>query len=208
MKILSAEFVRSCVRADHFPGDRLPELACAGRSNVGKSSLINSLLQRRGLAKVSGTPGKTRVLNFFRVTTSDPGAKSFYLVDLPGYGYAKVSASIRAQWGPMIEQYLAGRSALRGILLLIDARHVQNQDRRAVEWIRELGCPCILVATKADKLSRNARAKQFAAIRRDLGVPDQVPCVAYSSVTHEGRETLWGVMRDVLAEAGGRSIRT
>src|SRR5262245_66481171 len=105
MKILAADFIKSCVVPEQFPADRLPEIAVAGRSNVGKSSLINSLLHRRGLAKVSRTPGKTRAINLFLVSTSSPSLPRFYLVDLPGYGFAKVSKSVRAQWGPLIESY-------------------------------------------------------------------------------------------------------
>src|SRR5579885_2795646 len=128
MKIVDAVFVKSCGRVSECPSDSLPEVACVGRSNVGKSSLINSLLHRRSLAKVSRTPGKTRLLNFFRVTIATPGLQQFYLVDLPGYGYAKASKSLREQWGPMIETYFAERQELRGVLFLVDARGVQEQD--------------------------------------------------------------------------------
>ena len=120
MKLLSAEFIKSSVSPEQFPADRLPEIAFVGRSNVGKSSLINSLLHRKKLAKVSKTPGKTRAVNFFTVRTSDPKLSLLSLVDLPGYGYAKVSKSTRAQWGPMIEQYLEQRQSLGVVILLIE----------------------------------------------------------------------------------------
>ncbi len=198
MKILSAEFIKSCPDPEQFPRDRLAEIAFAGRSNVGKSSLINSLLGRKGLAKVSGTPGKTRILNFFRITTGDSWRRTFYAVDLPGYGYAKVSKSVRAQWGPMIEGYLTGRADLRGILLLLDVRRREQHDRTAFEWLRGIGPQAIVVATKVDKLARGQRREALEAIRRELGLDETVPLLAYSAVTHEGRTELWGAIRSLL----------
>lgn len=202
MKILSAEFIKSCLIPEQFPCDRLPEIAFAGRSNVGKSALINSLLGRKGLAKVSGTPGKTRIVNFFRVKTGDPLLRNFYAVDLPGYGYAKVSKSVRAQWGPMIEGYLTGRSELRGILLLVDVRRTEHHDRTAFEWVRRIGPRTIVVATKVDKLARGQRKAALEAIRSGLNLDDTVPLLAYSSVTHEGRDELWGVMKGLVSPKG------
>lgn len=199
MKILSAEFIKSCHVPEQFPRDRLPELAFAGRSNVGKSSLINSLLGQKGLAKVSGTPGKTRVLNFFRVTTGDPLLGSFYAVDLPGYGYAKVSKSVRAQWGPMIERYFTDRTELRGVLLLVDIRRPELHDRVAFEWMREVAPQAVVVATKSDKLAGGQRRKALDAIRAELNLDDAVPLLVYSSVTHEGRKELWGVIRALFS---------
>jgi GTP-binding protein len=198
MKIVSAEFVRSCERPDQLPHERLPEVAFAGRSNVGKSSLINSLLHRRGLAKVSGTPGKTRLINYFRITTEDPQLRAFYLVDLPGYGYAKASKSIRAAWGPMIQRYLTQRVELLGVILLVDARGLEAQDLSTAAWLREIGRPPIVVTTKVDKLSRNERGASEQGIRDSLQLSPADDLVMYSSTTHEGREALWGVIRHKL----------
>lgn len=205
MKIVAAEFIRSCREPEQWPSGRLPEMAVAGRSNVGKSSLINSLLNRKGLAKVSAVPGKTRILNFFQITVTDPRVRTFHVVDLPGYGYAKVAKSVRAQWGPMIERYVADRADLRGVLLLVDVRGIEHHDRVTVEWLRGLGLPTIVVATKADKLSRGARLGALRAIRGALGLPDTTPLIPYSSTTHEGREELWGAIRGLLLSATPRT---
>jgi GTP-binding protein len=198
MKILSAEFVKSCDRPDQFPQDRLPAVAFIGRSNVGKSSLINSLLRRKGLARVSRTPGKTQLINIFLVTTDDPRIRKFYAVDLPGYGYAKVSKTVRAGWQPMIEQYLTGHEDLRGVMLLVDSRGTERQDAEAVAWLIRSGIPVLLVATKSDKLTRNERAGCLAALRDAFGLPEEADVVAYSSVTHEGRDELWQAIRKIL----------
>jgi GTP-binding protein len=200
MKIIAVEFIKSCNEPSQFPKDRLPEVAFVGRSNVGKSSLINSLLGRKSLARVSGTPGKTQMVNFFLVTTADPALKRFYVVDLPGYGYAKAPKSLRAQWGPMIEGYLADRAFLRGVLLLVDARRAEDKDREAYEWLNELGRPPVVVATKIDKLSRGLRRSHLTATREALGLHEGEPVVPYSSVSHEGRDELWQLIREHLEE--------
>ncbi len=199
MKILSAEFIKSCEKPEQFPRDGLSEVAFVGRSNVGKSSLLNSLLHRRGLAKVSRTPGKTCTANFFRVVTGDPLLKSFYWVDLPGYGYAKVAKSVQAQWGPMINGYLTERQELMGILLLVDARGVERHDVATFAWLRTLGLRVIVVATKVDKLSRAERRGSMVAIRGSLDVPGGTELILYSSVTHEGRDELWRAIRKLLS---------
>jgi GTP-binding protein len=198
VKIISAEFVKSCQTPDQFPKDGLPEIAVVGRSNVGKSSLINSLLQRKGLAKVSGTPGKTRLVNFFRVTTADPRLREFFVVDLPGYGYAKVARSVRAQWGPMVERYLSSRNTLGGVIQIVDARGTEGQDRAAYAWLRELGREPFLVATKVDKLGQGARRASEAGIRTALDLPDSGRVLAYSSVVNEGRDALWGAIKGMI----------
>ncbi|MBI4400591.1 MAG: YihA family ribosome biogenesis GTP-binding protein [Nitrospirae bacterium] len=198
MKIVTAEFIRSCHDPGQWPRGGLPEVAFVGRSNVGKSLLINSLLHRKGLAKVSATPGKTRILNFFRVTTAAPVVKTFSVVDLPGYGYAKVAKSVRARWGPMIERYLTGRAELRGVILLVDARGVERHDQMTFEWLNGLKQRTAVVATKVDKLTRSERRKSLAAIREALGLPEAIPLVPYSSITHEGRDELWQTIREML----------
>ena len=200
MKILNAEFVKSCERPDQFPKDRLPAVAFIGRSNVGKSSLINSLLRRKGLARVSRTPGKTQMINVFRVTTDDPRIRQFYVVDLPGYGYAKVAKTIRAGWQPMIEQYLTGSDGVRGVLQLVDSRGTERRDGEAVGWLLRSGIPVLLVATKSDKLTRSERAGSLTALRDAFDLPEDADVVAYSSVTHEGRDELWQAIRKMLTD--------
>lgn len=198
MHILAADFIKSCAAVEQLPDERLPEVACVGRSNVGKSSLLNSLLRRKGLAKVSGTPGKTRLLNVFRISTADPRLRRLSLVDLPGYGYARVPKSVRRHWAPLIEAYLAEREELRGVLLLVDARGPQPQDRDTAAWLRERDLPTVVVATKVDKLTRGERAAAFAAIRETLALPSDTPLIPYSALTHEGRDALWDAIRELL----------
>ena len=198
MNILSAEFLKSCETPDQFPAERLPEIAFVGRSNVGKSSLINSLLRRRGLAKVSGTPGKTRCINYFRVTTGDPRFRAFYVVDLPGYGYAKVSKSVQAQWGPMIQCYLTSREQLCGVVMLVDARGLETHDMSTHAWLQDIGRPSVVVSTKADKLGQRERRASSEGIHEALQLPREAGLVVYSSTTHEGRDELWKAIRDLL----------
>ncbi len=198
MKIISAEFIRSCYQAEQFPRDRLPEVAFVGRSNVGKSALINSLLHRKKLAKISRTPGKTRAINFFRVVALDQGRSAFYVVDMPGYGYARVAKSVRAQWGPMIEGYLNERPELRGIVFLVDSRGHESLDDSTLTWLRTLERPVVVVATKVDKLTRSERAGSVAGIKEELRLTADEGPIAYSSVTHEGREAVWRVLRQLV----------
>jgi GTP-binding protein len=198
MKILTAEFIKSCRAPEQFPADRLDEIAFVGRSNVGKSSLINSLLNRKSLAKVSKTPGKTQAVNFFLVTTADPVASRLYFVDLPGYGYAKVAKTVQAEWGPLIERYVVRSERLRGIVLLVESRVLAPQDVLTVEWLHAIGRPVIVVVTKVDKLRANERRGIRDRVRGALGVTSDVPVVSYSSETHEGRDDLWGAIRDRL----------
>jgi GTP-binding protein len=198
MKVLGAEFIKSCGSSAQFPAGRSPELAFVGRSNVGKSSLINSLLYRKSLAKVSKTPGKTRAVNFFTVRTSDPQLASLCLVDLPGYGYAKVSKTIRAQWVPLIEQYLLDRPSLHLVVLLIEARVCTEQDAMTARWIQSIGRSLVIAMTKVDKLRRKERDAAVQATRRVCGVDEEVPIVLYSAETHEGRDALWGEIRSRL----------
>ena len=197
MKIFAAEFIKSCVSPEQFPSGDLPEIAFVGRSNVGKSSLINSLLNRRDLAKVSRTPGKTRAVNLFLISTSDPDLSQFYLVDLPGYGFAKVSKSIRAEWGPLIESYLSERAALLGVVLLVESRVVTDQDRQTFSWIRSIGRNPLVVATKADKLKPSERVRTLRQTHLDLGLVEGEMLIPYSSVTGDGRDRVWGALRDL-----------
>lgn len=198
MKILTAEFIKSCRTPEQFPVDRLSEIAFVGRSNVGKSSLINSLLNRRSLAKVSKTPGKTQAVNFFLITASDPVASRFYLVDLPGYGYAKVAKSVRAEWGPLLDGYVAGRTGLRAVVLLVESRVIAPQDVMTAAWLRAIGRPLIMAITKVDKVRGNERRGVLERTRSALGLEADIPIVPYSAETHEGREALWGAIRDRL----------
>lgn len=181
-----ATFIKSAVHPPDYPDtEGLPELAIAGRSNVGKSSLINTLVNRRKLAKVSNTPGRTQLLNFFRVDDR------FVICDLPGYGYAKVPAAIRAQWGSMIETYLATREPLRALLLLVDVRREPGQwEHDLIAWLTHHGRAVLPVVTKIDKLSVSKRKPAIGKIARSLGMqPRQV--VGWSAVNGDGLETLW-----------------
>jgi len=179
------------------PESTLPEIAFAGRSNVGKSSLINSLLNRRNLAKVSRTPGKTRAVNLFVISTGDPQLSNCYLVDLPGYGFAKVSKSLRVQWGPFLESYLQNRVTLLAVVLLVESRVVTDLDRQTVTWLRSIGRNPLVVATKADRIKPSERVRVLRQTQRDLDLTDEEAPIPYSSVTGEGRDRIWGALRDL-----------
>lgn len=192
MKIKQAEFVGVFVDMNQLPDNQLPEVAIVGRSNVGKSSLINRLANRKNLAKSSSTPGKTRTINFYCFN------RSWYLVDLPGYGFAKVSRSEKARWGKMIEKYLSGRKTLRGVILLVDIRHSPSVDDRTMkDWLEHHQIPFMVVATKADKLSRSARQKNLAMIRRELQLPMEQPPLGFSAVSGEGLEELLQALQEI-----------
>ena len=192
MKIKQAEFVGVFVDMNQLPTDQLPEVAIVGRSNVGKSSLINRLANRKNLAKSSSTPGKTRTINFYSFN------RSWYLVDLPGYGFAKVSRREKARWGKMIEKYLSGRKTLRGVILLVDIRHSPSVDDRTMkDWLEHHQIPFMVVATKADKLSRSARQKNLAMIRRELQLPMEQPPLGFSAVSGEGLEELLQALQEI-----------
>ena len=185
MKILSAEFLTSATSLVQLPRQRRPEIAVAGRSNVGKSSLINCLLRRHGLARVSAVPGRTQLLNFFLVN------QEFYLVDLPGYGYAKVPASVRQAWGPMVEAYLSAARDLRGVILLLDARQgVTEKDLAMKGFLDDLSLNCLPVLTKIDKLRRTARDAQIRDAADTLGLGDPREIITFSAKSGEGREDL------------------
>lgn len=186
------------------PGE-LPQVAFSGRSNVGKSSLINTVLnrQRSNIARVSATPGKTREINFFRVdaVTSAERPLEFFLVDLPGYGYAKVPQSVKKQWQDLIEWYLRNSPDLKGVVQLIDVRHEPNEaDRIMIEYLFETEMPALFALTKVDKLTRSARAAQVRAVVKALGVdPDQV--IEFSAVTGEGKDELLDTLENILCES-------
>ena len=193
MEIKSAEFVTSMsVYADPTPA--LPQIAVAGKSNVGKSSLINSLCRRKALAKTSATPGKTRLINLFLLNGT------FHLVDLPGYGFAKVDKQEKQRWGAMMEKYFRETAALKLTLHLVDIRHEPTRDDLQMnEFLRAMGLPFLVVATKADKISRGTRMKQLAPICRQMQVqPWQVIC--YSSESGDGRDKLLEKIEEALAE--------
>lgn len=184
MKILAAEFVTGAAQPSQFPRSVLPEVAFAGKSNVGKSSLINALLGRKHLVKTSSTPGKTREINFFRINDA------FLFVDLPGYGYAEAPKAVQQGWQLLLESYLTEREPLRGVVLIVDARHEPSPlDRRLKDFLASHGVPVLLVASKADKLSRNESAAQLARIAAAFDLLD--PPLAYSSKTGLGRDALW-----------------
>lgn len=187
MKITSAEFVKSAFNESHWTSDGLREISFLGRSNVGKSSLLNSLLQRKGLARTSNTPGRTQSINFFLVN------EKFYFVDLPGYGYAKVSKTMRADWGRMAEEYLAKRRELVLSIQLIDSRHAPTElDLKLNEWLIFNQKTHIVVATKADKLSSNKLNKSFQEMEKTLS---ESKIILYSAETGKGRDELW---REIL----------
>jgi GTP-binding protein len=194
MKIISAACTISAVGPNQYPDTGYPEIAMVGRSNVGKSSLINSLCSRRTLARTSGTPWKTQTLNFFAINDQ------MYLVDLPGYGYAETSKGKHREWGEFITDYLRDRDKLALIIHLIDLRHEpMKNDKKASEWMMRLNVPCVIVGTKADKISRSRRPAHIAAIRKGLMLPSHVRSLIYSSETGEGREELWQFVRSILS---------
>jgi GTP-binding protein len=191
MKITSAEFIKSAYNESHWTNDNLPEISFLGRSNVGKSSLINSLLLRKGLAKTSNTPGRTQCINFFLIN------EKFYFVDLPGYGYAKVSKSMRQDWGIMAQEYLAKRPQLMLSIELVDLRHLPTKlDEQLYEWLVYNQKPHIIVATKADKLSNNQLKKNLTEIEKAM---PESKVIAYSAKTGKGRDHLW---QEILQSIG------
>jgi GTP-binding protein len=195
MKIKSAEFVTSAVQPSQYPPAELPEFAFAGRSNVGKSSLINTLVNRKKLVQTSSTPGKTRLVNFFRVNDA------LMLVDLPGYGYARVSEAERQKWRPMIEQYLSGRKNLKAVIVILDARRDPGKaDTQLLDWLARIGIPAILAVTKCDKLSKTALTKQVRVIAQGIAA-SQEDLVLFSAKSHEGRDALWRAISN-LAQLG------
>lgn len=194
MDVKSTEFIKSAVEPAHYPVSDLPEVAFAGRSNVGKSSLINILVNRKSLVRTSRTPGRTQLVNFFSVNGQ------FVLADLPGYGFANVPLAVKRTWGPMIETYLAQRANLRGVVLILDVRRIPSpEDRLMLQWLRTFSIPVLPVINKCDKVSRNERARQAAAISRALDVPAD-EFVFFSALSKEGKEFLWERLESLLFE--------
>jgi GTP-binding protein len=193
MTAIKAEFVGSAVKPDQYPRDALPEIALAGRSNVGKSSLINRLVNRRKLAHTSGKPGKTQTINFYRVDDR------FYLADMPGYGFARVSKAVKAAWGRMIEHYLTSRKELRGVIHVIDLRHPPTEDdRRMYDWLKHVGLPAIVVATKSDKIARGRWQKHIKQVREGLSLRPDDPLILFSAQSGQGKNELWSTIHDWL----------
>ncbi|MBI9076032.1 MAG: YihA family ribosome biogenesis GTP-binding protein [Desulfatibacillum sp.] len=191
MIITSANFMASATKPGNYPPPDLPEIAFAGRSNVGKSSLINSLLKRKKLVKTSSTPGRTQLLNFFCIN------EAMVFVDLPGYGYAKVSKQMRKEWGAMIETYVTTRPTLAGVVLILDLRRTPGvEERENLAWFNVNNIPVILVATKADKFSRTRQIAQQQGMAKALGLPlDMIHM--FSAKTGMGRDDLWESILDV-----------
>jgi GTP-binding protein len=185
MKIKSAEFITSATKPSQYPPAELPEIAFAGRSNVGKSSLINTLVNRKRLVKTSSTPGRTQLINFFNINDV------VGFVDLPGYGYARVPVSVRKKWGPMIETFLSKRESIRGVVVIMDIRRTPGtEESDLLHWLAHYDIASILVITKADKLSKNKQTKQVNTIIQTLGVAkDDV--ILFSAKTRLGRDALW-----------------
>ena len=200
--IRSLEFIGGMASVGGWrPESSLPEIAFAGRSNVGKSSLLNRLIHRKKFARVSNTPGRTREVNFFRVNDA------FILVDLPGYGYARVSKEQRAEWRPLIEGYMRRSDQLRGIVQLIDVRHDPTpDDRQMLDFLSELGVPTIVVLTKIDKLTAKQKPDRVFAIARDLAL-DAEQVIPFSAVTGEGRDDLAGAVEALLQQPSWKDER-
>lgn len=198
MIIKKAEFITSAVKKSQYPEDDVPEIAFAGRSNVGKSSLINLLMNKKRLAKVSQSPGKTRTINFFNVNDE------FRIVDLPGYGYAKVSKAEAESWGPMMEDYLSKRASLLKVVQLVDSRHDPSaQDIQMYEYLRYYGLDGLVVATKADKLSRGQLGNNLRNIRRVLQLSPEDNLVAVSAQNGTGAQELLDIMEKILKNNEG-----
>ena len=183
--VKSAEFVTSAVKPEQYPAMELPEVAFAGRSNVGKSSLINTLLERKRLAKTSTTPGRTQLINFFLVN------QTISFVDLPGYGYARVPPELRRKWGPMVEAYLSGRPVLKAVVLLMDIRRTPLvEELNFIDWLRQYGILMIPVLTKCDKLSKTEQLKQRLKAGEVLGLAPET-LILFSAKTRQGKQPLW-----------------
>ena len=198
MIIKSAEFVTSAVKPSQYPPEDLPEIAFAGRSNVGKSSLINTLVNRKHLVKTSSTPGRTQLINFFDIN----GNITF--VDLPGYGYARVPAAVRKKWGPMIETYLSSRKTLKGVVIIMDIRRLpREEEQNLMDWLAHYALASVLVLTKTDKLSKTKVIKQQNAIVKALEVAKE-DVILFSAKTRRGKDAIWNA---ILSLTGPQSLQ-
>ena len=198
MVIKSVQLETVCGITSKLPDKILPEIAFAGKSNVGKSSLINGIMNRKSLARTSSQPGKTQTINFYNVN------EVFYLVDLPGYGYAKANQEVKAQWGKMIERYLHSSKQLKAVFLLIDIRHDPSaNDKQMYQWMRHYGFDPIIIATKLDKINRSQIQKQLKAIRVGLEAQKDTIIIPYSSLSKQGREEIYDLLDSILSEDGG-----
>ena len=192
MIIRSLELETVCGITSTLPENTLPEIAFAGKSNVGKSSLINGLMNRKSFARTSATPGKTQTINFYNIN------QELYLVDLPGYGYAKVSEQEKKKWGQMIERYLHQSKQLRAVFLLIDIRHAPSaNDKMMYDWILSQGYHPIIIATKLDKLKRSQVQKQIKVVRQGLGLSKDSILIPFSAVTKQGRDEIWDLAEQI-----------
>lgn len=193
MKIIKSDLHAIAVEPKQYPKDELPEIAFAGRSNVGKSSFINSMINRANLARTSGKPGKTRTINFYIINDN------FRFVDLPGYGYAQVSKKEREKWGHIIEKFLVNRENLREVVLIVDIRHEPtSQDLLMYDWIKSFGYSGIVIATKADKVSRGSYQKHIKIIKNKLKIKDTNLIIPYSSEKKINKEEVWKIFEEII----------
>ena len=193
MHVKSTVFIKSATKPAQYPESDLPEIAFAGRSNVGKSSLINVLVNRKKLVRTSSTPGRTQLINFFDVN------EAFTLVDLPGYGFAKVPLDVKRQWGPMMETYLSSRANLQCVVLILDIRRIpRDEDLQMLTWLRTFSVPPLLVVTKCDKVSKNERERQMGLIAKELGV-SKSELIPFSALSREGLDEIWIRIEKLLA---------
>jgi GTP-binding protein len=199
VKVINPRFEISAYSSKDYPIHNRPEIAFSGRSNVGKSSMINKLLNRNKLARTSSQPGRTQSINFYNIDDQ------FYLVDLPGYGFAKVPKKMKEKWAVLIDDYLHNRENLMGIIQIVDARHKPSkEDQMMVKWLLETGIPTLIVATKLDKISRGQRAKQEKMIRETLLLRPETPFCFFSAKTGEGLKTVEDFIRNIIDEKGSR----
>ena len=200
MHVKTADYMTSATKPSNYPDESVPEVAFAGRSNVGKSSMINKLLNRKTLVRTSSTPGRTQMLNFFNINDE------FLLVDLPGYGFAKVPVSVKKAWGPMIRTYLQERKTLTAVVMLYDIRRIPRaEDIQLLDWLEEFGVPTIPVVTKIDKVNRSQRKKHVQAIAEATGLePDSF--TLFSALTREGFDDLWERIEIALEEVADTDV--